>query len=329
MIKYSLLNMIKKTLYNTVALGGSFDHLHEGHKAFLRFAAEISKSLIIGVTDQHMVLNKPFPELIQPTHVRKQAVLNYCNQQEIKAKLITLNDPFGPTIEENKIEAVVCTTDTLQGANKINEIRQKLHLKELPIHVHQLKKDVEGVATISAQRIRAGEIDRMGNIYASVLRLDVQLTEKMREFFTKIHGNIFITPTETHLKSTIKIVVGDSTLETFIQNNWHYNIGIFDKKRQRKVVTSKILDSLKNVTEVTNAAGFIQTEAIETLKKCIVNKNCKHILVSGEEDLLAVAAILLLPLGSYVYYGQPNQGMVECVISEKLKEVCFEALTQD
>ncbi len=321
-------NMIKKTLYNTVALGGSFDHLHDGHKDFLLFAAEISKSLIIGITDQHMVLKKPYPELIQPTHVRKQAVLNFCNQNGIQAKLITLNDPFGPTIEENTIEAVVCTTDTLPGANKINEIRSKLHLKELPIHVHKLKKDKEEIATISAERIRAGEIDRAGNVYLSALREDLQLTEKMRGFFAKLHGNIFTTPTELQIKNAVKIVVGDSTLETFIKNDWHYNLGIFDKKRQRKEFESVILDSLTNIEKVNNTAGWIKTNAVQTLKDCIQNKNCKHILVDGEEDLLAVIAVLLLPLGSYVYYGQPNQGMVECVVSEKVKELFFEALTE-
>lgn len=320
--------MIKKTLYNTVALGGSFDHLHEGHKDFILFAAEISKSLIIGVTDQHMVLKKPYPDLIQPTHVRKQAVLNFCNQHEIKAKLITLNDPFGPTIEENTIEAVVCTTDTLPGANKINEIRAKLHIKELPIHVHQLKKDKEGIATISAERIRAGEIDRAGNVYASVLKTDLGLTERMRVFFAKIHGNLFTTPTESHIKSAKKIVVGDSTLETFIQNKWQYDLGIFDKKRQRKDFQSDILDTLKNIEKVSNSAGKIEARAVAVLKSCIQNNTCKHVLVDGEEDLLAVAAILLLPLGSYVYYGQPNQGMVECVVSEKVKELFFEALTE-
>ncbi len=326
--KIQFVNMIKKMLYNTAALGGSFDHLHDGHKDFILFAASISKSLIIGVTDQHMVLKKPFSELIQPTHVRKQAVLNFCNQHEIKAKLITLNDPFGPTIEENTIEAVICTTDTLPGANKINEIRNKLHLKELPIHVHQLKKDKEGIATISAERIRTGEIDRVGNVYASNFKTDLQLTETMREFFAKLHGTILTNPTEPQIKDAIKIVVGDSTLETFIQNNWNYTLGIFDKKRQRKEFASAVLDSLDTIS-VTNKAGWIQTEAVEVLRSYLENKNRKHIFVNGEEDLLAVIAILLLPLGSYVYYGQPKQGMVECVVSEKIKELFFEALTEE
>ena len=321
-------SMIKKTLYNIVALGGSFDHLHDGHKDFILFAAEISKNLIIGVTDQQMVLKKPYPDLIQPTHVRKQAVLNFCNRHEIKAKLITLNNPFGPTIEENTIEAVICTTDTLPGANKINEIRSKLHIKELPIHVHKLKKDKEGTATISAERVRAGEIDRAGNVYTSIFKTDVELTEKMRSFFTKIHGNILVNPKEPQSKFAKRIVVGDSSLETFIKNNWQYDLGIFDKKRQRKDFQSDILDTLKNIEKVSNTAGKIEAQTVTILKSCIQNNSCKHVLVDGEEDLLAVAAILLLPLGSYVYYGQPNQGMVECVVSEKVKEHFFEALTE-
>mgnify|MGYP002718671144 FL=1 len=40
-----------KTLYPVVALGGTFDHLHSGHKILLTMAASItSRKLIVGVT---------------------------------------------------------------------------------------------------------------------------------------------------------------------------------------------------------------------------------------------------------------------------------------
>lgn len=319
--------MIKRALYNTIALGGTFDHLHDGHKDFLLFASQLGRFLIIGVTDQHMTLQKPYAELIQPTHVRKQAVLNFCSNHNIQAKLITLLDPFGPTIEENSIEAVVCTTETLKGANKINEIRNKLHLKELPIHVHQLKKDSLGTGIISAERVRAGEIDRSGTVYAGIFQDSVELSQKAREFFTKPHGKLFTAPAGTQNKNTLRVIVGDTTLETFINNNWHYNLGIFDRKRQRKEVVSEVLDSLENVIETKNEPGKITKAAVSTVQNWLEDKNFKHVFVAGEEDLIAVAAVLLLPLGSYVYYGQPSVGMIECLVTEDIKEAFYAALT--
>ena len=319
--------MINKTLYNTVALGGTFDHLHDGHKGFLEFAASISKSLLIGVTDQQMTLRKPLAELIQPTHVRKQAVLNFCAQHKIPAKIVTIFDPFGPTIEASKIEAIACTTDTVAGANKINEIREKLHLRELPIHVYNMKKDSSGKQVISAERIRGGEIDRTGTVYAALLETDLQLTSTMREFFSKLHGKIVTKPNELINKDNLKVVVGDSTLEQFITHNWEYDLGIFDGKQRRVVQHSEILSALKNIQETSNKSGFIETKAVTLLTNWCKSKAYQHIFVTGEEDLLAVAAVLLLPLGSTIYYGQPTVGIVECIVTEHLKESFYSILS--
>lgn len=328
--------MINKILYNTIAIGGTFDHFHAGHKDFLLFAKEISKNMVIGITDQNMSLSKPFPELIQPLYQRKQAVSLFCNQSNINAKIITLFDPFGPTIEDNNIEAIACTTQTVGGANKINEIRSKLRLKELPVHIQQLKKDKLNLGVISAERIRAGEINRDGEVYESVLKNDIKLSEKMRSFFAQLHGDIIQQPSESEIKNPIRVVIGDTTLETFITNNWHYDLGIFDGLRQREKVKSNILDSLKNIEHSQNKPGGIEVAAVETLKKWLENKNkntnnndrnnFQHLFIDGEEDLVAVIAILLLPLNSFVYYGQPDKGMVECLVTEKLKNSFFEIL---
>lgn len=325
--KIQFASMINKTLYQTVALGGTFDHLHDGHKDFLLFAKEISKQVIVGVTDQHMTLQKPYSQLIQPTHVRKQAVVNFCGKHSIDAKVITILDPFGPTIEKNSIQAIVCTQNTLAGANKINEVREKLHLKQLPIHVHKLKMDKQGIGVISAERIRAGEIDRKGTVYTSLFTENFELSEDMRNFFSRLHGKIITSPTHAPHEKSLRIVVGDSSLESFITNNWQYDLGFFDGKRQRKVYPSELLESLHIDKKIENLPGFIETEIIITLKQWQTNKQLKHIFVNGEEDLLAVASVLSLPLGSYVYYGQPNVGMVESLVTEDLKESFYKILT--
>lgn len=40
-------------IYDTIALGGTFDHLHAGHKVLLSLAAYISrKKVVIGVTGE-------------------------------------------------------------------------------------------------------------------------------------------------------------------------------------------------------------------------------------------------------------------------------------
>lgn len=319
--------MINKILYNTLALGGTFDHLHNGHKDFIKFAAEISRSLIIGVTDQHMTLNKPLHKSIQPVHIRKQTIVNFCKKHDINARVTTIIDPFGPTLEKSKIQALACTADTLAGADRINEYRDKLHLRELPIHVHKLLKDNLEIDTISSRRIRAGEIDREGNVYTSILENNIKLDEEMRKFFTLIQGEIITQPSYTRNIDALKIVVGDSSLETFIKNNWEYDLGIFDGKCQRKEYVSKTLENLEHLQETDNKPGFLELTAIQKISDWNENKEFKHLFVNGEEDLTAVIAVLLLPLDTRIYYGQPDKGMVETIVTEKLKETFFEVLS--
>ena len=74
-----------------------------------------------------------------------------------------------------------------------------------------------------------------------------------------------------------------------------------------------------------NPAGVITTQLVEALQQA-TSKNLKILAVDGEEDLAAVALVLLLPLESHIYYGQPDIGIVEVVITEQLKQDFYKAL---
>jgi len=316
--------MINKILYKLVGLGGTFDHFHDGHKDFIRYAASFSRELTIGITDKKMTLSKPFNKTIEPANARSRSVKNFCENEGIKARIVELKDPFGPAIERKTIYALACTTDTIFGADKINEVRSKMRMKELPIHIHKLLLDKKGTGPINSSRIRQGEIDRQGNVFADVFSKDLQLNEIQRNFFTQPQGKIVSKPTKP---SYFTCVVGDSTLEKFIQNNWKYNLGIFDGKRKRVTFNSKVLNKLKIDEKVDNRAGTISKTMINTLKKWIKNRDFKHIFIDGEEDLAAVALVLLLPLESNIYYGQPDKGIIEMRVTEGLKHKIFEVLT--
>lgn len=308
--------MINKILYNSVGLGGTFDHFHEGHKSFIKFAASFSRELTIGVTSKKMTLTKPFHKMIESAQARSSAVKKFCHEEGIKAKIIELNDELGPTIEKKTVQAIACTTDTLRGAERINEIRSKLGMKELPIHVHKLLQDKSNSGPINSSRIRNGEIDREGNVYSEILAGNLKLTDEQRIYFSKPQGQIIDVPNEAIYFSC---VVGDYTLEKFINNKWRYELGIFDGKQKRVAVESKVLNKLKIDNKTSNNSGFISQELSLILKNWTDNTNFKHIYVDGEEDLAAVALIMLLPLGSNIYYGQPDKGIVEMRVTEGLK----------
>lgn len=59
-----------------------------------------------------------------------------------------------------------------------------------------------------------------------------------------------------------------------------------------------------------NPAGGISKEAVQVLAQSLESKTRVRVLVTGEEDLLAVPLIAMAPAGSVVVYGQPLEGLV-------------------
>ena len=307
-----------RKLYEIVGLGGTFDRFHVGHEHFIKFASQFGKHLHIGITNFKLNQNKPYPQLIEPYETRKRAVEKFCRAQQISVSITQLEDIYGPTLDEkSKIRALVVTQDTVRGAEKINQARLAMDLRQLPVQVCPLLKDHTG-KIISSERIRAGEINRAGEVYQQVFSQDLILTDDQRQFFSQPQGKIVDQP---HFDgATVIGVVGDHSLEKFIQHRWRDDLAVYDLKEQRQQLNSAILTNLNPDTTVKNPAGSINLKLIQALSKH------QLIFVNGEEDLAAVALMLLLPLGSKIYYGQPNQGLIEMVVTEKSKDQFFQVL---
>jgi cytidyltransferase-like protein len=307
-----------RKLYEIVGLGGTFDRFHAGHEHFIKFASQFGQHLHIGITHPKLTQGKLLADLIEPYETRKRAVIKFCKTQQISGSVMELTDPYGPTLEKKaKIRALVVTEDTVTGADKINQTRTAMDLRQLPVQVCPLLKDETG-QIISSERIRAGEINRAGKSYQQILKQDLTLTSKQRDLFSQPQGEIVSQP---QIKSSSLVyVVGDHSLEKFIQQKWPYDLAVYDLKEQRNSVESPILTSLKPDVTVKNPAGSINLELNQALQ------THKLIFVDGEEDLAAVSLVLSLPLGSKIYYGQPNQGLIEMTVTEEKKEQFFEIL---
>ena len=79
-----------------------------------------------------------------------------------------------------------------------------------------------------------------------------------------------------------------------------------------------------------NEAGTINLKATDTIeyaiKKYLKEKKKSWIIVNGEEDLLALPAILFAPLNSLVLYGQMDLGVVIVEVTEEKKKKVEEIL---
>ncbi len=150
-----------------VAVGGTFDPLHDGHIALLKRAFDLGKDgeVVIGLTSNEMARasrNRPVREFeIRQRNLRD--VIRKCfGIQDVN--IIRIDDQCGSSICED-FDYIVVSPETLAMAQKINRLREKRGMKPLQISVieYQLAQDY---VRISSTRIAEGEIDRHGRILA-------------------------------------------------------------------------------------------------------------------------------------------------------------------
>jgi cytidyltransferase-like protein len=155
--------------FGKVAVGGTFDELHKGHKALLDKAFEIGEKVIVGLSSDEFVLKMCKPHQTASYTERRKELEAYLQEYGLarKGQIVPLNDPYGLTIKGKGLDALVVSKETEVIATKINEIRRKAKLPLLEIVVVKMIP-AENSSPISTTRIRKGEIDREGHLLRSM-----------------------------------------------------------------------------------------------------------------------------------------------------------------
>ena len=145
--------------YRKVAVGGTFDKFHQGHRMLLEKAFQVAEQVLIGVTSDEFGGQKGE---IEPCNVR-MANLNALLEGHSNYILARLEEHSGPTVEDESIEAIVVSPETEPTAREINKIRQGRGMKPLDIITIGMVLAQDG-KPISSTRIRKGEINPDGSI---------------------------------------------------------------------------------------------------------------------------------------------------------------------
>ena len=145
--------------YNKVAVGGTFDKFHDGHKKLLSTAFEIGNCIEIGVTSDAFGGLKGDIDSCQ----ERMSNLKSFFSDKSDFVVIPLNDPYGTTIYDADFEAIVVSEETEPTAVEINKIRVSKGMKPLDIVVVSFVLAYDG-NPISSTRIRRGEINQNGNV---------------------------------------------------------------------------------------------------------------------------------------------------------------------
>jgi len=107
--------------YRYVVLGGSFDHLHAGHKILLTMAVWLStERLLCGITGQELLHRKRAANQLESIDVRSQKVLEFLKLVDAKLKyeVVVIRDVYGPTATGSDFEAIVVSEETTSGAHE-------------------------------------------------------------------------------------------------------------------------------------------------------------------------------------------------------------------
>lgn len=129
--------MFKK--YHTVAVGGTFDRLHAGHRLLLTAAVwATNTTLRIGVTDDTLLMRKKHKTIIANVHDRGLKAIEYARLVDPSIPNIRtsiLHDPAGPSATDPDINALVVSKETADSAETINQSRIKSGINPFTIIV--------------------------------------------------------------------------------------------------------------------------------------------------------------------------------------------------
>lgn len=154
--------MAKRVGY--AVLGGTFDRLHDGHKALLEAAFRRARRVGIGLTTAGYLAAhpKPLAHRIRAYAQRRRALRDYLRRHYPGRDyaIVPLDDLFGGSLRP-EVDLLVISEESRVGARAVNRRRRALGLRPLELEVVPLVVGKDG-RPIAGRRIREGLIDVHG-----------------------------------------------------------------------------------------------------------------------------------------------------------------------
>ena len=144
-----------------IAVGGTFNVLHRGHKALLETAFSRDGDVIVGISsDEFAGMRK---DHVMPLFQRRKGLEDYLSSRYEGWNVEILEEPMGAAAWDAEIEALVVSPGTYATGENINRFREEEGLRplELVMVSYVLADDF---LPINSTRIMAGEIDVEGRL---------------------------------------------------------------------------------------------------------------------------------------------------------------------
>ncbi|WFC99549.1 Elongator subunit elp2 [Malassezia yamatoensis] len=179
-------NSVPLRTQHTVALGGTFDHLHIGHKLLLSIAALCAtRRLIVGVTSDELLVNKKHRHFVEPIAERLCAVRRFVRAfrtpfSPLELDVVPISDVCGPAGTDPELNLLVVTEETAKGADTIAEARQKNCVKAVDVHVVSLVNAAASTDKVGSTAIR-GWLESKGMDPSDARPLDMDYQQILAE----------------------------------------------------------------------------------------------------------------------------------------------------
>lgn len=171
------LSNLTSTTHSVVAVGGTFDHLHAGHKLLLTAtalllqptngASKAYRRLVVGITGDELLKKKKYAEYLKSWQQRQHDVVDFLlsilsfvdnrnadvvqtssvkefesssrivlttfRECSVVIECVEIQDPFGPTITDESVSALVVSGETRAGGQAVNDKRTEKGWQPLEI----------------------------------------------------------------------------------------------------------------------------------------------------------------------------------------------------
>lgn len=176
----------------TAAVAGTFDVLHDGHKALLARAFEVGDRVVVGITSDEMAAGGR--DEVVPLEVRAAELRRHLDTLG-EYDLFVIDDMYGPDDVMDGVDILVVSEETMGNGRALNERRVSRGLPPMELSVVPLVMSSLGTK-ISASAILRGEYGRSGD--AGVIDIAVGSANRVkvaavRSVMERVYGDVRIT----------------------------------------------------------------------------------------------------------------------------------------
>ncbi len=175
------------------------------------------------------------------------------------------------------------------------------------------------------------------DVRCAITLRSIRLNPRFRHLLRKPYGIAIRGEHENVARLTVSVIrdfrpsklvsVGDVVLECLLKHKCFPDVAIIDFKVARREFTYSLeLNIFDKIFKVNNPPGYITSSSWLTIQYAISMNLRSLIIVDGEEDLLALPAVLCSPLNSIVVFGIPNEGILVVPVNLRSKSEAFSML---